>query len=330
MLRAAVVAADGRQWGTETVSVDEAQRRWGAPDGDAGPLLTVEVAHCALSEHDVCEPVAGAVPGYEVAGTTGGREVVGLLPVSTRWGGCATQTVQPEALFVDRPAGVAAADAVACLQPGLRAFTALHYQAHLVAGEVVLIANGASAAGHLAVQLASVLGARVLTTASSPEEVNYLQGIGTEIVRIIDTAYESVVDAVMEETGGLGVDVLVENRMDAREARSEAPGLDPADATRCLAAQGRWVTCARGLQLDPPVARILSSKGASLCFLWDPVWLLAGDQLGRYRHIVTRIMELLAEGRLQPNISNRFSLDRAPVALRCLETSCVGRVVIDV
>jgi len=79
----------------------------------------------------------------------------------------------------------------------LRAYTALHYKAKVAAGDSVLIFNGtlrdtfsnphphapptttigASSYGHIAIQLAGLWGAKVLTTASSAEEINYLQDL---------------------------------------------------------------------------------------------------------------------------------------------------------
>ena len=62
--------------------------------------------------------------------------------------------------------------------------------------------------------------------------------------RIIDTTSEDVVDGVKEETGGQGVDCVLDVRqldvMDARMVR---------DVVTCLGVNGTWITMYRNLQV---------------------------------------------------------------------------------
>ena len=51
--------------------------------------------------------------------------------------------------------------AAAAIGDGLRAYTALHYQARLCAGETVLMLEGATSWGSLLIQLAHQWGAKV-------------------------------------------------------------------------------------------------------------------------------------------------------------------------
>ena len=67
----------------------------------------------------------------------------------------------------------------------------------------------------------------------------------------------------------------------------------------CLAVRGQWVTSQPELQLDPPEAQLLYMKGASLHFLFEPVWTLSGGQQGHYLDILSSVMSKLEGGTLK-------------------------------
>lgn len=50
------------------------------------------------------------------------------------------------------------------------------------------------------------------------------------------------------------------------------------------------------LQLDPPEAQILYLKGASLHFMFPPVWTLSGGQIGSYLSALQQVMKNMADG----------------------------------
>ena len=64
----------------------------------------------------------------------------------------------------------------------------------------------------------------------------------------------------------------------------------------CLAARGHWVTSQPDLQLDPPEAQQLFMKGASLHFLFEPIWTLSSAHQGDYLHILSSVMAKLEAG----------------------------------
>ena len=64
----------------------------------------------------------------------------------------------------------------------------------------------------------------------------------------------------------------------------------------CLAARGHWVTSQPDLQLDPPEAQQLFMKGASLHFLFEPIWTLSSAHQGNYLHILSSVMAKLEAG----------------------------------
>ncbi len=123
-------------------------------------------------------------------------------------GTAAMYVVLPQQQAVRLPDNVSG-EAGACL--GIPAMTALH--ALLLAGGVqgkrVLIAGGAGAVGHYAVQMARLLGAlQVLTTVSSAAKADVAKAAGAHVV--IDYKAEDVAARVHEATQGAGVDRVVE------------------------------------------------------------------------------------------------------------------------
>jgi NADPH:quinone reductase len=123
-------------------------------------------------------------------------------------GTAAQYVVLPQAQAVALAEGVSD-EAGACL--GIPAMTALH--ALLLAGGVqgkrVLVAGGAGAVGHYAVQMARLLGAlQVITTVSSTAKAEVARAAGAQVV--IDYKREDVAARVREATQGAGVDRVVE------------------------------------------------------------------------------------------------------------------------
>lgn len=123
-------------------------------------------------------------------------------------GTAADYVVLPAAQAVALPAGVPL-DAGACL--GIPALTACHALAMAggVAGQRVLVAGGAGAVGHYALQMARLLGAaQVIATVSSAEKAAVALAAGAHAV--VDYRREDLVARVSALTQGHGVDRIVE------------------------------------------------------------------------------------------------------------------------
>lgn len=124
------------------------------------------------------------------------------------FGSAAQFVVLPSRQAVPLPEGTSD-EAGACL--GIPALTALH--AVLcgggVQGQTVLVAGGAGAVGHYAVQFAKLLGARsVIATVSSAAKAELARAAGADVV--IDYRTENVAECVRATTQGRGVDRIVE------------------------------------------------------------------------------------------------------------------------
>ena len=124
------------------------------------------------------------------------------------FGTAAQYVVLPSEQAVLLPEGLDLA-AGACL--GIPALTAYHAIAVAggVAGKRVLVAGGAGAVGHYAIQLARLKGARqIIATVSGPEKAALAREAGAEIVLNYKT--QDLLIAIQDATSGWGVDRIVE------------------------------------------------------------------------------------------------------------------------
>jgi len=122
-------------------------------------------------------------------------------------GTCAEYVTLPSDQAVRLPANTSF-EAGACL--GIPAMTACHAIAVAAAapGVTLLIAGGAGAVGHYAVQFAKAAGATVIATVSSPEKATVARTAGAD--HTIDYRRENVGERVMALTGKKGVDAVIE------------------------------------------------------------------------------------------------------------------------
>lgn len=101
----------------------------------------------------------------------------------------------------------------ACLGiPFLTAWRAVHWRPGR-AGETMLVAGGAGAVGHYAVQLAWRLGYRVIASVSSSEKAAVAKAAGAEAT--VNYREEDLAEAIARFTGGAGVDRVIEVNLSA-------------------------------------------------------------------------------------------------------------------
>lgn len=131
------------------------------------------------------------------------------------FGTCAEYIALPAAQAVPLPDN-AGFEAGACMGiPALTAWATLLGDGP-VDGMTVLITGGAGAVSHYAIQMAKREGARVLTTISSQEKADYALAAGAD--HAINYRTEDVAAAVMDLTGGAGVDRIVDLEFGANVA----------------------------------------------------------------------------------------------------------------
>ncbi|MFP5249324.1 MAG: quinone oxidoreductase family protein [Acidobacteriota bacterium] len=155
-------------------------------------------------------------PGSEAAGTVEelGQGVTGFAPgdlvASTSiLGSYAEYALVNAAQLVKVPAGVTPEQAAAAMLQGMTA----HYLAYstyaLKAGETALVHAGAGGVGLLLTQVATRLGARVITTVSSREKAELSREAGaSDAILYSEQDFE---EEVKRLTGGKGVDVVYDS-----------------------------------------------------------------------------------------------------------------------
>ena len=214
-----------------------------------------------------------------------------------RNGGCAEYVVAPEANVLPMPPGLSFEEAAAVPLVFLTAWHMLVARARLQPGEEVLILGAGSGVGSAAIQIAKLMGARVIATAGSSAKLDKARELGAD--ELINHAQRKISDEVRRLTGKRGVDVVFEHVGTATWEQS----------ILSLAIGGRLVTCGAttgfAAQLD---LRYLFARQLSLL----------GSYMGSRAELYT-VLKLVGEKRLHPVIDRVFPLAEAIQAHRRME-----------
>ena len=186
------------------------------------------------------------------------------------------------------------------------------------AGRAVLVAGGAGAVGHAAIQLARWAGARVIATVSTDEKAKLARAAGADAV--VGYQEPDAADAIREHAPE-GVDVVVEVAP-ARNAVLDADVLGPGGTVASYAAEG-------GAQLELPIRRLFSRNVRYEFVLVYTVPAAAKE------HAVADVSAAIAGGALPVGEDaglplHRFALEETAAAHAAVEGGAVGKVLIDV
>jgi NADPH2:quinone reductase len=205
------------------------------------------------------------------------------------------------------PEGVSDESAAACALVSLTAYLGLHNHAQLRSGETLFINGGTGGIGSTVVQMAKAMGARVITTAGSPEKVQLCRKLGADAA--INYKEEDVAARVKEFAPG-GVNVWWET---IRE-----PNFDL--TIPLLAPRGRMILMA-GREARPPFpVGPFYTKDCSL--LGFAVLNATADE---QRPAAEAIGRWIAEGQIKPLIDRVMPLDQAAEAHRLQEQSTIHK-----
>ncbi|XP_073337725.1 quinone oxidoreductase-like protein 1 [Pagrus major] len=310
------------------------------PEVLGSQLVRVQVKACGLSPLDlklladvgiqrdlipVGREVAGVVQqvGNKVSFFQPEDEVVGILPLESPCSGLCDVIDIDEHYLVQKPEKLSSVCVAGALRDGLCAYTALHTHARMAAGHTLLVTDGASSFGLMCIQLACYHGVKVLTTSHSPQKQTFLEQLRPSVAKVIPVYDGSpdLLSVVLEETGGLGVDIVIDSGVRLREEESEEAKLLPHkhDIISVLGVGGHWVTSHKDLQLDPPDCRLLHLKSASLTFLNPEVWTASSAQQGRYLHILKDLVDKMSTGVLRPQPEEAVPLYEATVTMETVQ-----------
>ena len=229
------------------------------------------------------------------------------------FGSCAEYITLPSPQAVRLPAHTNF-DVGACL--GIPAMTAYHAVAVFGAapGTTLLIAGGAGAVGHYAVQFAKSAGATVIATVSSPQKANAARGAGAD--HVIDYKRENVGERVMAITGGKGVDAMIE--LDIAANANLIP--------QVLRPRGTVVVYGRGVTEFAVPLYFLLRNAITLKFIF--VYELDAAERAA---ALTGIERALTAGTLITNIGATFPLTQSIAAHEAVEqVRTLGNVVVNI
>lgn len=247
-----------------------------------------------------------AITGHDVSGVVEaiGAGVRAFVPGDEVWytpqifdgpGSYAQYHVANENIIGRKPQSLSHLEAASLSLVGGTAWEALVSRAALRVGETILIHGGAGGVGHVAIQVAKAIGAKVYTTVRE-ENFDFVRSIGADIA--IDYRKEDYIAAILRETNGLGVDVVFDTL--GGDTLTQSP--------KVLAQLGRVVSI---VDIDQPQNLIDAwGKNASYHFLFTR------QNQGKLEELAT----LVERGQLRPHVGAVFALDDLARAHTLLET----------
>jgi NADPH2:quinone reductase len=234
------------------------------------------------------------------------------------WGGAREQVVARAAAVVAIPDGVSDVVAAGVSVTYGTAIHGLKDRARLQAGETVAVLGAAGGAGLAAVEIAKLMGARVIAVASSPEKLAVTRAHGADAA--VNYASADLKEGLRALTDGRGVDVVY-----------DCVGGDSSDAAlRAMAWQGRFLVVGFASGDIPKIPlNLLLLKGC------DAVGVFWGEAVkrdpGGHRANMRQVLDWVAAGRLDPRIHATFPLEGIREALAVLDRrEAVGKVVVTI
>jgi len=279
------------------------------PQPAAGEVL-IEIKAASLNFPDLLivqnkyqtKPPLPFVPGSEYAGIVqavgagvGSLKVGQHVACLSGTGGFGTHTLAPAALCLPLPDAFSFVDAAAFTMIYGTAYHALVDRAQLKASETVLVLGAAGGVGTAAIQIAKVVGARVIAAASSDEKCALCKSIGADVV--INYSTENLRDAIKTLTNGKGPDVIYD----------PVGGEFTETAFRTIGWRGRYLVIgfAAGAIAALP-ANLPLLKGAAIigAFLGS----FAKHEPLAYTAMMTELCQWYAQGKIKPVIDRSMPM----------------------
>jgi NADPH:quinone reductase len=317
-----------RQPGGPEVLTPETQP---VPTPAAGEVL-VKVAAAGVNRPDVMQrmglypppPGATDIPGLEIAG-----EVVACGSEVTRWkngdhvmalvigGGYAEYCLAHESHALPVPRNLSPIEAAAIPETFFTVWHNVFERGRLAAGETLLVHGGSSGIGTTAIQIAKAFGARVITTAGSPEKCAACVALGADVA--VNYKTEDFVAATKQATGKRGADVILDMiGGDYINRNYEAAAVDGRIVQIAFQSSSRANVDFVRLMLKRLThtgstlrARAIADKGAIAAA------------------VEAKVLPLIAAGTVKPVIDSTFSLTEAGSAHARMERSeHIGKIVL--
>ncbi|MGO8883425.1 MAG: NADPH:quinone reductase [Streptosporangiaceae bacterium] len=260
-----------------------------------------------IPHHDGAGIIDAVGEGVDPA-RIGQRVWIWLAAAGRPWGTAAEWSVVPDRQAVPLPDRASFELGASLGVPAITAHRCLFADGP-VAGKTILVAGGAGAVGHFAIELAKHAGARVVTTVSGPQKAELAAKAGADLV--VNYRESDVVDQIRSFAGH--VDRVVEVALGANLS------LDLA----VTAPLGQIVTYAAEPE-DPALpVRACMSSNLVLRFV-----LLYGVPVPELETAARDITAALAAGALAELPAVRFPLDEIAEAQEAVEHGVVGKALV--
>ena len=268
-----------------------------------------------LLRHGLTKPGPAKIGGTEGAGEVegSGARIMGRLPASF-----AEYAVMDETDAIPVPPNLSWEEAAAIPLTFLVVYDMLVQQGSLKRGEWLLVTGVSAGVGVAALLAGKALGANVIGTSGSGEKLAKLQTLGLDLG--IQTRKPDFHEAVMQATGGKGVDLVVNN----------VGGSVFAECVRALGYEGRLATVGYvdGVMQAEMDIEALHSKRLRLFGVSNKMRNAAqrGVTVEGFKR---DFLPLFASGKLKPVIDRVYDFNDLPAAKARMEADAhVGKLVV--
>jgi len=303
------------------------------PDPEIGPDdVLVDVTATAVNRADLLQrqghynppPGASEVIGLECSGTVAavgaavtGHEVGDQVCALLSGGGYATRVAVPAGQVMPVPDGVDLVTAAALPEVAATVWSNVMMVAGLQPGEVFLVHGGAGGIGTFAIQLATAVGATVLTTGGSAEKLAFCADLGADVT--INYRDQDFVEVVREATDGHGADVILDNMGAAYLGRNVS----------ALALEGRLVVIGMqgGTRAELDLNALMRKRAAVIATTLRarPV----AEKAAICRAVTEHVWPLVADGTIRAIVDTTMPLAEAAEAHRRMESGGhTGKIVL--
>ena len=270
-------------------------------------------------------PALPYVPGTDAAGIVlaCGERVTRFQPgdrvsCGNWFGAFAERMVAKESSVALLPANVDFTVGSTILHTYLTAWYALIERAHLKSGETVLVTGAAGGVGLACVEVAHLMGARVIAIVGGAAKADLVRAHGA--AEVIDHSCEDVRERVKSLAGGKGLDICIDN----------VGGSLFATLARFMGWNGRLLPIGFTSGEIPSLAMNLPLlKNYSVVGVFLGAWMeRCPDDAARASEA---IMAWVGEGKLRPRVDRVLPLQRAGEAMSLVANrSAMGRIVLQV
>ena len=182
----------------------------------------------------------------------------------------------------------------------------------------VLIAGVSSGVGVSALQAAKAIGAKVIGTSGSKDKVERLRPLGLDVALVTRAA--DFLEPVMKETGGKGVDLVV----------NTVGGTVFAECIRSMAFEGRLATVGyvdNTLKAEIDI-QALHMKRLTLFGVSNKLR-TAEQRAAGVPRFTTALLPAIADGRIKPLVDRTFAFEDLPAAKAHMEADRhVGKIAV--